>query len=193
MQQWKTLSRQTILDMGKYLTVESHTIELPDGQIISDWPWVITPDYVIVLAETEDGEYLCFRQTKYGIEGTTLAPVGGYLESGEDPLAAARRELLEETGYRAPQWVDLGHYRVDGNRGGGMAFLYLARGARRIAAPDADDLEEQVLLHLSRAEVETALAGGKFKLLSWATAVALALMRTGTERNPNTEETKAIG
>jgi ADP-ribose pyrophosphatase len=175
MQPWKTLTRRIVLDQGKYLVVENHTVQLPDGQIISDWPWVITPDYINVLAVTEAGQFLCFRQTKYGVEGTSLAPVGGYLEPGEDPLAAAQRELLEETGYRASDWMGLGHYRVDGNRGAGIAYLFLARGARRVAKIQADDLEEQELLHLSRPDIEAALAAGDFKVLAWATVVALAL------------------
>jgi ADP-ribose pyrophosphatase len=137
---------------------------------------VITPDYVNVFVVTEDSEFLCFRQTKYGVEGSTLAAVGGYVEPGEEPLDAARRELLEETGYEAPEWTSLGHYRVDANRGAGMAYLFLARGARRVAEADADDLEEQELLHLSRSEVEAALAGGEFKVLPWTTVVALALL-----------------
>ena len=181
MQLWKTLSRRVVLDQGKFLTVESHTVELPDGRVIPDWPWVITPDYVNVIAVTEDGEFLCFRQTKYGVDGTSFAAVGGYIEPGEEPLTAARRELLEETGYEAPEWIDLGHYRVDGNRGAGTAYLFLARGARRVADADADDLEEQDLLHLSRSELEAALAAGEFKLLPWATAVALALLHLERE------------
>jgi len=175
-QNWKTLSRTTILNHSKFLAVENHTIELPDGQVISNWPWVITPDYVNVLAVTREGEFLCFRQTKYAVEGTTLAPVGGYLEPDEDPLTAATRELLEETGHAAPEWVDLGRYRVDGNRGAGVAHLYLALGAYRVTEPDADDLEEQRLFRLSRAEVARALAAGEFKLVSWTTVVALALL-----------------
>ena len=47
----------------------------------------------------------------------------------------------------------------------------------RVTAPDADDLEEQELLLLSRAEVEAALKAGEFKVMSWATAMALALLR----------------
>lgn len=176
MQSWKTVSRRTILNHSKYLVVEEHTVELPDGRIISDWPWVITPDYVNVLAVTEDGEFVCFRQTKYGVEGTSLAPVGGYLEPGEDPLVAARRELLEETGYQAPEWISLGHYGVDGNRGAGTAHFFLARGARCVAEPDADDLEEQELLLLGHAEVEAGIAEGEFKSLPWAAAVAVALL-----------------
>ncbi|OGR29205.1 MAG: NUDIX hydrolase [Desulfobacca sp. RBG_16_60_12] len=175
MQSWKTLSREIILDLGKFLSVETHTVELPDGRLLREWPWVITPDYVNVLAVTEDGEFLCFRQTKYAVEGTSLAPVGGYLDAGEDPLSAARRELLEETGCQAAEWVDLGRFPVDGNRGAGTAHLFLARGARRVAQASADDLEEQQLLRLSRSELEAALSAGEFKLLPWAAVVALAL------------------
>jgi len=176
LQSWKTLSRRVILDHSRFLVAENHTVELPDGRVIPDWPWVITPDYVNIVAVTEDGEFLCFRQTKYGVDGLSLATVGGYIEPGEEPLAAARRELLEETGYEALEWVDLGHFRVDGNRGAGTAYLFMARGARRVAEPDADDLEEQELFHLSRSEVQAALVAGEFKLLGWTAIVALALL-----------------
>jgi ADP-ribose pyrophosphatase len=70
---------------------------------------------------------------------------------------------------------------LDGNRGGGHGHLFLARGARKVAEPDADDLEEQELLTLSRAEVEAALLAGEFKVLSWATVVALALVTMGSD------------
>lgn len=175
MESWKTLAREKLLEMGKFLTVENHVVELPDGRIISDWPWVITPDYINVVTITDVGKFLCFRQVKYGVQGTSLAPVGGYLETGEQPLAGAQRELLEEAGYVAPDWVHLGDFRVDANRGAGMAHLFLARGAHRVAERHADDLEEQEMLLLSREEVEAALARGEFKVLAWAANVALAL------------------
>lgn len=181
MQPWKTLERRTILQHSKYLTIEEHTVQLPDGRVIPNWPWVITPDYINVLAMTEEERFLCFRQVKYGIEGTSLAPVGGYLEPGEDPLAAAQRELLEETGYQAARWTDLGCYQTGGNRGFATAYLYLATGAHRVAEPKADDLEEQELLQLTRDELQAALLAGEFKVLSWATVAALALLHVAGE------------
>ena len=60
MQSWKTLNRKTVLDRGHYLRIEDHEIQLPDGRVIPDWPWVVTPDYVNVVAITENGGYLCF-------------------------------------------------------------------------------------------------------------------------------------
>jgi ADP-ribose pyrophosphatase len=177
MKPWKTLSRRTIFQHERFLSVELHEVGLPDGRVIDVWPWIVTPDYVNVLAETQDGRFLCFRQTKYAVEGTSLAPVGGFIEPGEAPEAAARRELLEETGYASPDWVHVGNYAVDANRGAGKAHLFVARRAARISPPLADDLEEQELLLLNRADLERALADGEFKVLAWAAAVALGLRR----------------
>ena len=177
MKPWRTLAREEILCMGdgRFLRVERHAVELPDGQVIDDWPWLVTPDFINVVVETVDGRFLCFRQPKYAVDGISLSIVGGYLEPGEEPLPAAQRELLEETGYVADDWTDLGRFAVDGNRGAGTAHLFLARGARWQQPIDADDLEEQELLLLTRTELTQALAQGEFKVLPWAAAVALAL------------------
>jgi ADP-ribose diphosphatase len=179
MQPWKTLSRELVLDCGKFLKVEKHVVELPDGRIIEDWPWVIIPDYVNVVALTPDKDFVCFRQVKYAVEGISLAIVGGIIEPEEAPLDAAKRELEEETGYEAEQWVFLGEYSVDANRGAGKGNLFLALDAVKICEPHSDDLEEQELLILDRDEVLSALKAGEFKELSWAAAVALALVHLG--------------
>jgi ADP-ribose pyrophosphatase len=174
---WKTLTRRAILHDDRYLTVEHHSVDLGDGRVFHDWPWLVMPEYVNLAVLTEDGRFLCFRQTKYAVAGFTLAVPGGYLDPGEEPLAAAQRELREETGYAAAEWVSLGRFAVDGNRGAGVAHLFLATGARRVAEPDADDLEPQELLLLERDEVERALAAGEFAVLGWAATMALALAR----------------
>jgi ADP-ribose pyrophosphatase len=177
MKPWETLSKEIVLDMPPFLRVEAHKIELPDGRVIEDWAWLITPDFIVVVVITENDEYLCFRQTKYSVEGTTLALVGGYINDEEKPLTAAKRELLEETGYKAEQWESLGQYAVDGSRGNGSAHLFLARGAHKVRDPETDDLEEQVLLKLTRAEAEAAVARGAFKVIPWQAAMAMALLR----------------
>jgi ADP-ribose pyrophosphatase len=176
MRVWKTLARRTLLECGKFLTVENHTVELPDGQIISEWPWVITPDFVNIVAVTETEQFVSLRQIKYAAGEVGWGIAGGYIEPDEPPLVAAQRELREETGYEAAEWVSLGHYPVDGNRGAGTAYPFLALNARQITTPDADDLEEQELYLLDRTQVERFLAEGEFKVMPWAMTVALALL-----------------
>jgi ADP-ribose pyrophosphatase len=105
------------------------------------------------LAITTDQRFLCFRQTKYAI----------------------KRELLEETGYTAPDWTPLGSYVMDPNRYSGTRYLYLAQNATKVAEPDSDDLEDQQLLFLDRTEVEAGMKAGEFKILGWTAVVALAL------------------
>ena len=116
-----------------------------------------------------------FRQSKYAIDGDSWAIVGGYIEPDEDPHEAAKRELMEETGHEAPHWIPLGSYAVDANRGFCNAYSFLATNARKVAEPDADDLEEYEILAMSKNELTETLGAGGFKVLPWAAAVSLAL------------------
>ncbi|MFA5056816.1 MAG: NUDIX hydrolase [Opitutaceae bacterium] len=175
MQPWKTLARRVLCRPNRFLAVEIHELELPDGRRIDDWPWLVTPDYVNVLARTPEGRFLCFRQTKYAVQGVSLAPAGGFIEPREQPLQAARRELSEETGYGAPTWHALGSSVVDANRGAGTAHFFLALDARPESSPKPDDLEQQELLLLNRRDIEQALDRGEFKVLAWAALVAVGL------------------
>lgn len=177
MKRWKTLDRRIIHVQPPWLTLEQHSIELPDGRTILDWPWIITPDYVNIMAQTVEGDFLFLLQTKYGLEEESLALVGGFVEPGEEPLEAARRELLEETGFEARTWIELGRYLVDPNRGIAHGNLFLALQAHKVAESTADDLEEQQLIHLTLDEMKAALDCGKFEVLAWAACVALALRK----------------
>jgi len=182
---WETVSRKTILSHSKFLTVESHTVKLPDGQIIPNWAWLIIPSAAIVLAVTTDNKFLCFRQTKYAVAGTALAPVGGMLEPNEKPLDAAKRELLEEMGCESSEWVNLGSHILDPNRGIATIHLFLALNAKQVAKPNSDDLEDQELLFLTRSEIENALKAGEFKILAWSAVVAMSLNYLNDSGNPN--------
>ncbi|MGI6259220.1 MAG: NUDIX hydrolase [Anaerolineaceae bacterium] len=177
MQAWKTLSKKLIYKQSPWLNLEAHEIELPDGRRIHDWLWIDTPDFVIVSAIDQLGRFLVFRQTKYAAEGTTLAPVGGYLMENEDPLEAAKRELLEETGYEADEWTALGSFMTDANRGNGRGYYFLARNARPSQQfRQSDDLEEQELHFLTAEELSEALKTNQVQIITWQAGLAMALM-----------------
>jgi ADP-ribose pyrophosphatase len=185
---WKTLDKKLMLNMGKFLSIESHTVELPDGQVIADWAWVIAPDYVNVAILTEDNKFLCLRQTKYGIDGTSLATVSGILEPDEAPLETAKRELLEEAGYEAKDWISFGMYTADGSRGVAKAYPFLALNAWKVKEPQLDaELEEQELVYLDRLEAQAALLNGEFKVFGWAMVMTLSLLYLSQQTSNRTK------
>ena len=179
MEGWKTLSVNTVIDYGKFLKVENHKIELPDGRILEDWPWIITPDFVNVVVLTKEKKFLCLRQIKYAVEGASLAPAGGYIDPGEKPIDAAKRELLEETGYISDEWIDLGNFIIDANRGVAKAYIFLAKNAVKISESNLDDLEDHEVVILEIEEIKRALSNREFKVISWATSFLLALKYLG--------------
>lgn len=136
-------------------------------------------DYAIVVALTPNGDVLLERVYKHGPGRVVLDLVAGVLEEGEDPLEAARRELLEETGYASEEWSRLGTFVVNSNYGCGRMHAFVAREARRVAEPSSDDLEEMELILRPLADAVADLRGGKFELLSAAAALALAHAQLG--------------
>ncbi len=165
------------MEHGRFLTVESHDVRLPDGRSIDDWAWVVTPDFVNIFPVTREGRVLCLRVEKYASNGPSLALPGGFIEPGEDPLAAARRELREETGHSSAVWIGLGSYAVDANRGAGRAHFFLATDAEATGGAVADDLENPACIELERGDVAAAVRDGAFRCLPWAALAAMALAR----------------
>ena len=90
-----------------------------------------TKDYVSVVAVTEDGRLLLVRQFRPAVGRMTLELPSGHVEPGETPEQAARKELLEETGYLADTFTLLGNLSPDTGRLGNRMWCFFAKGARR--------------------------------------------------------------
>jgi ADP-ribose pyrophosphatase len=99
---WKQQDRRTVFT-SPYMEVWEDTVQLPDGSVIDDYSGVNLPDGILILATDEQDNLLVFEEYKYAINDTILTFPAGGLNEGEDPLEAAARELLEETGYESSE------------------------------------------------------------------------------------------
>jgi ADP-ribose pyrophosphatase len=88
---------------GCLLKVQRDEVRLPDGSA-SVREWIAHPGAVLIIAVLPNGALLFERQFRYPLRRVFLELPAGKIEPGEHPLDTARRELLEETGYRAAQW-----------------------------------------------------------------------------------------
>ena len=118
------------------------------------------PDWINVIPLTEQDDVLMLRQFRFGIGADTLEIPGGMCDPGETPEQAARRELREETGYVASEWVELGWVHPNPPVQNNRCHTFLARGLVRDGEPqpDANERFEQVVV--PRAEVADRIADG---------------------------------
>ncbi len=107
------------------------------------------PDWVNVIALTDRNEVVLVRQFRAGTRSVTLEiPGGGVEKADRTPLAAARRELREETGHAARSWKRLGAVRPNPAFQSNLCTTFLARGCRRVGdlVPDAgEDLAVEIV------------------------------------------------
>lgn len=171
---WKVLDETVVLNRAPWLEVSVQTVELPDGRIIENFHQIQTGRYAIVVAMDEKDRFLIFRQYKHGPGCITHCWPGGGVDNGESPLDAGRRELMEETGYRADTWIDLGTFHTLGNFGGPIAHVFLATGVTWVGAPTAPDMEGGELLFLENHEIENLLDDGQLHILGVVTGFTLA-------------------
>jgi ADP-ribose pyrophosphatase len=88
---------------GYFLKVQRDTVRLPNGRPATR-EYIKHPGAVVILPLFEDGSVLMERQFRYPMDQVFIEFPAGKIDSGEDPLACAQRELLEETGYMATDW-----------------------------------------------------------------------------------------
>lgn len=102
----KQLDSEQVFD-GRFLKVQRDTVSLPDGGTALR-EFIRHPGAVAVLALTDDGQLVMERQFRYPAAQTFIEIPAGKIDPQEPPADTARRELLEETGYKASQWRFLG-------------------------------------------------------------------------------------
>jgi ADP-ribose diphosphatase len=171
---WQTLHRETIFAGGPIKEVAIETIELPDGRRIPDYYVIRLADFVLIYAETDDGTVLMLRQYKHGLRRVCLTFPGGAIEDRESPVMAARRELLEETGYEATEWHSLGAFGTNANQGCNAAHLFRATGCRRVKEPHSADLEQASLERVPPARLLHPAALHEIGLASHVALLLLA-------------------
>jgi ADP-ribose pyrophosphatase len=175
---WVVESSTSILKREPWLEVFEEHIRLPDGRLVDDFYTIRLRDFVVVAPLTEDGRVIMVRHYRHGPRRITRSLPSGFVEGDETPAEAAKRELLEETGYVAETLSLLGTYVVDGNRRCGTEHVFLATGARRVAEPTSDDLAEAAVQLLTVEEATDSLANGEISELATAAGLALAFMKT---------------
>ncbi|MDP9320239.1 MAG: NUDIX hydrolase [Chloroflexota bacterium] len=173
MKPWRILAKRVLLERLPWLTVGELDVELPDGTVLNGFNWINTRPFAIVVPLLDGDRTILVRSFKLGVGAISLSLPAGYLEDGEEPLAGAKRELLEETGHEATEWIPLGRFVVDGNYGYGAMHAFIAKGARKVREANSGDHEEQELLTMPFSDAIAKLRAGEVAQLSTAAALGL--------------------
>jgi ADP-ribose pyrophosphatase len=181
----KTLKRSKLLSSkvaykGKVFAVFSDKVEEPNG-FIHTREVIRHNGSVVILAVDEsknkkDPDIILERQYRHAAGQVLLELPAGRVEAGENPLAAAKREMIEETGYRAKRWTLLTKYFASPGFLGEWMQIYLARDIREgTATPEPDEHIEVFRMPLSEA---LALAAAN-KIHDGKTLIGLLLYDAG--------------
>jgi 8-oxo-dGTP pyrophosphatase MutT (NUDIX family) len=160
MKPWEVTERHESY-CGPIFTLEQRRVRRAGSEVAHAFDVLVCPDWVNVVALTPEGRVLLIRQWRVGSGRFTLEIPGGSVDPGETPLAAARRELQEETGYTAETWEPLGVVEPNPAFQTNFAHTFLARGARRAGPAHPDENEEIELLEAELADVPGMLRDGR--------------------------------
>ncbi len=158
---WKTLSSEYLIKRP-WLTARRDKVQLPDGRILDEYYVLEYPTWVNVIAITKEGDMVLVRQYRHALGRTNFELVAGVLEKGEAPLVAAKRELLEETGYSGGEWRELMQLSANSSTMTNLTHCFLAEGVEKTALQNLDASEDLEVYVFSQEEVKQKLQQGDF-------------------------------
>jgi 8-oxo-dGTP pyrophosphatase MutT (NUDIX family) len=147
---WQVLDSKLLIS-ERWLQLREDRVRLGNGHEIERFHVIHGPDWASVLCVTDDSEVVMVRQYRHGIGSVSLELPAGVIEPNETPEDAARRELMEETGYEASNWISIHSVSTEPARHTTRAHFFCARGARlaRPAAPEESEILDLVKVPVS--------------------------------------------
>ena len=141
MEKWKVVSSETLVD-SRWVKVRKDSVDLPNGQHIDDYYAITISDAAAVVAIDDDGNIILKKEYRYCFGRDLIEiPAGGF-EKGENSLAAAKRELLEETGYASDDWQYIGATVESSSKLTNHMHIYFANHCRKVGGQRLDPTEE---------------------------------------------------
>lgn len=146
--EFKELEKKQLFK-NAHITIYSKTLQLPNDKVV-DWTFVSKHDAVGVAAVLDSGEILLVKQYRPAIQKHTLEIPAGLLEKGENPEEAARRELEEETGYKAKKLEKICEYYTSPGISESKFYLYYTDSLEK----GEQHLDEDEFLQVEKLPIE---------------------------------------
>ena len=145
---------------AKKIRFEIKKLELPIG-VEGTFGTIHHPGAALAVPIREDGKIIILRQYRFAVSRRILEFPAGTLETDESPLTSIKRELQEETGYKASQWDPLGAMLPCPGYSDEIIHLFLARGIEPLSTkPEGDEDEDIDVLEMSATELNDIIASG---------------------------------